>query len=428
MTDMTSNHPKTTGRTVPIKETITKIGGGYPDKLIIFKIPSSKYWWVRYYTEGKVLKKSTKLEDKRKSLEFGKKFYEDILLRQRNLLPLGNSPSFERVSRELLIEQSQLIERGERSSKLNINDKQKLEKDILPYFKGMNVKDVTYKHLDNYITTLRQRKLKPPTINNHLSLIHKILSLSERENLIDRLPTFPRVKRKDSPRGWFNNDEYKLLLKTVKEVIQDKTVVRSHQITDEMRLLITFMVNSFLRPSDVKNLKHRNIQVIEKEHTYLRIQTDESKTVNTPIVTMESCVGIYKDLLEFQKENNRPHGKDDYVFFPHLKGQGKDTKTKKRNPDKEENRDFALQTMRRQFDYILNKCDLKTTPNSEPRTLYSLRHTCIMFRLTMGESIDLLTLSRNCRTSVGMIERFYGKPLEGEMNIGKIQSTRFKTS
>ena len=41
-----------------------------------------------------------------------------------------------------MIEQEQLIERGERSSKLNINDKQKLEKDILPYFKGMNVKDV----------------------------------------------------------------------------------------------------------------------------------------------------------------------------------------------------------------------------------------------------------------------------------------------
>ena len=335
MTDMNSNPIKSTGRTVPIKETITKIGGGYPDKLVIFKIPSSKYWWVRYYTEGKVLKKSTKLEDKRKSIEFGKKFYEDILLRQRNLLPLGNSPSFERVSRELLIEQELLIERGERSSKLNVNDKQKLEKDILPYFKGMNVKDVTFKHLDNYISTLRQRNLKPPTINSHLSLIHKILSLSQRENLIDRLPTFPRVKRKDSPRGWFNNDEYKLLLRTVKEIIDEKTIVRSHLITNEMRLLITFMVNSFLRPSDIKNLKHRNIQVIEKEHKYLRIQTEESKTVNTPIVTMENCVGIYKDLIEHQKQNNRSVGKDDYVFFPHLL-----------------NRDFSLQTMRRQFDYL----------------------------------------------------------------------------
>lgn len=409
MTDMKIKTIRKTSGTVPIPETITKIGKGFPDKLVIFKIPSSRYWWVRYYTEGKVLKKSTKTEDKRRGIEFGKKFYEQILIRQHNLLPLGSSPSFERVSRLLLTEQEQLIERGERSPKMNINDKQKLEKDILPFFKGMNVKDVTYKHLDNYITQLRQRKLKPPTIKSHLSLIHKILSLSQRENLIDRLPSFPKVKRKDSPRGWFNNDEYKLLLKTVKQCIDEKTIIRSHQITDEMRLLITFMVNSFLRPSDIKNLRHRNIQVIEKEHKYLRIQTDNSKTVNTPIVTMENCVGIYKDLLEFQKESKRGIGKEDFVFFPHLP-----------------NRDFTLQTMRRQFDYILDRCEMKTTSNGDPRTLYSLRHTSIMFRLTMGESIDLLTLSRNCRTSVGMIERFYGKPLEGEMNIGKIQSSKYK--
>jgi site-specific recombinase XerD len=290
---------------------------------------------------------------------------------------------------------------------MNVNDKQKLEKDILPFFKGMNVKDITYKHLEKYISHLRERNLKPPTINNHLNLIHKILKLSERENLLDRIPTFPKVKRKDSPRGWFNNDEYKLLRKTVVELIKKKTIVRSHQITDEMRFLITFMVNTFLRPSDIKTLKHRNIQVIDKEHKYLRIQTDTSKTVNTPIVSMEDGVEIYKDLVEFQKNNGKPRGKDDYLFFPNLL-----------------NREFSLQTMRRQFDYILNECELKTTSNNEPRTLYSLRHTSIMFRLTMGESIDLLTLSRNCRTSVSMIERFYGKPLESEMNVGKLQSRR----
>ena len=47
-----------------------------------------------------------------------------------------------------------------------------------------------------------------------------------------------------------------------------------------------------------------------------------------------------------------------------------------------------------------------------------------MFRLTMGESIDLLTLARNARTSVEMIDRFYAKPLQAEMNVGKLQSMR----
>ena len=82
--------------------------------------------------------------------------------------------------------------------------------------------------------------------------------------------------------------------------------------------------------------------------------------------------------------------------------------------------------MRRQFEWILDKAGLKIAPGGEPRTLYSLRHTAIMFRLTEGDNIDLLTLARNARTSVAMIERFYAKPLSGEMNVDKIQSKRVK--
>jgi len=404
---MTNLPPKTRNRTVPIPESKSSVGRGYPDKLLIFKIPASQFWWVRYYTQKKILKKSTKTENKKDAIEFAKKFYEDILLRERNLLPLGSSPIFEKIAQELLIEQSQLIERGERSEKLNINDRQKLEKDILPRFGGMNLKDITYKHLNQYVSELSQRKLKPATINNHLNLVHKVLALGQRESLIATIPQFPKIKREDSPRGWFNVQEYELLRKTIKNEIKEKTIIRSHQITDEMRLLVTFMVNTFLRPSDIKDLHHRNIQIIDDENTYLRIQTDTSKTVNSPIVSMQDAVGIYKDIVTFQEKMGRGHKKDDYVFFPHLL-----------------NRDFALQTMRRLFDHILEVADLKHTPTGEPRTLYSCRHSAIMFRLTMGESIDLLTLARNARTSVGMIERFYARPLEGEMNIDKIQSMR----
>ena len=215
------------------------------------------------------------------------------------------------------------------------------------------------------------------------------------------------MKREDSPRGWFNLDEYELLKKTIKNQINIKTNIRGHEITNEMRFLVTFMVNTFLRPSDIKHLRHRNIQVVNDKNTYLRIQTDSSKTINSPIVSMQDAVGIYNDLVKFQTNVNRGIKKDDFVFFPHLT-----------------NREFALQTMRRQFDHILDIAHLKNTPTGEPRTLYSCRHSAIMFRLTMGESIDLLTLARNARTSVSMIERFYAKPLQGEMNIDKIQSMK----
>jgi hypothetical protein len=60
----------------------------------------------------------------------------------------------------------------------------------------------------------------------------------------------------------------------------------------------------------------------------------------------------------------------------------------------------------------------------QTRTLYSLRHTAITFRLLYGKGIDLLTLARNARTSVEMIERFYSSNLTAEMNIEMLQSKR----
>ena len=37
-----------------------------------------------------------------------------------------------------------------------------------------------------------------------------------------------------------------------------------------------------------------------------------------------------------------------------------------------------------------------------------------------------MKLARNARTSVEMIDRFYAKPLSGEMNIAMLQSRRRK--
>jgi site-specific recombinase XerD len=356
---------------------------------------------------GKIIKKSTKTAHKTEATTFAKKFYEDILLRERNLLPISESPSFERCARELFAEQANLIARGERNAKLNLNDETKFNADLLPYFGKFHVRNITYKLIDGYIAKIAQRGLKPATLKTHLVLIHKILAFAQREHLIDSIPTMPKIKMQDSTRGWFDHDEYALLRKTTVAAIKASVVVRYHPITDEMRLLITFMTNTFIRPSDLKNLRHRNIQVVENGNTYLRISPESSKTVNTPIVSMEDAVGIYKDLLTHHEKMGNSATANDFLFFPALK-----------------NRDFALQTIRRQFDAILDIAKLKRSPSGEARTLYSLRHTAIMFRLTKGQSIDLLTLARNCRTSVEMIERFYARPLSAEMNIEKIQSKK----
>jgi hypothetical protein len=114
---------------------------------------------------------------------------------------------------------------------------------------------------------------------------------------------------------------------------------------------------------------------------------------------------IFQQVTEYNKELGFGNP-DDFVFFPHLK-----------------NREFALQTVRRHFDHCLTIANLEHSAGV-PRTLYSLRHTAAMLTLTLGDSIDLLTLARNMRSSVSMLERFYVRHLSAEMNVEKLQSRK----
>jgi len=73
---------------------------------------------------------------------------------------------------------------------------------------------------------------------------------------------------------------------------------------------------------------------------------------------------------------------------------------------------------------VLEVTSLKLSTSGETRTLYSLRHSSIMLRLLFVRTVDTLTLARNARTSPEMIDRFYAAPLQGEINVGELQSKR----
>ena len=93
-----------------------------------------------------------------------------------------------------------------------------------------------------------------------------------------------------------------------------------------------------------------------------------------------------------------------------------------------DDRDAAVVVLSQHFNKILVATGLKHGDLGQERSLYSLRHTAIMFRLLYGKGIDLLTLARNARTSVQMIEEFYASHLTAEMNIGLLQSKRSRSA
>jgi len=87
-------------------------------------------------------------------------------------------------------------------------------------------------------------------------------------------------------------------------------------------------------------------------------------------------------------------------------------------------RDYALKQFQRQFEILLALSGLGHGTTGEPRSMYSLRHTSIMYRLLYGGTINTLVLARNARTSPEMIDRFYARPLSGAMNIDQLLARR----
>ena len=145
-------------------------------------------------------------------------------------------------------------------------------------------------------------------------------------------------------------------------------------------------------------MKHKHIEVVRGKHVYLRMNLPETKRHSQPIVSLRPAVRVYECLLAYRGEHGYG-GAEDYIFMPQLK-----------------NREHALAVLNFFFHWVLEKAGLEKGPLGQSRTLL------------YGQGIDMLTLARNARTSVNMVERFYASALSGEMNVGLLQSRRGRSS
>ena len=435
-------------RTNPKADTLYPIPN-YPKKLVIYQLDASPFWWVRYYHNKRILRKTTKETDKRKAVEFAKRFFEEIVA--GNLASLTaqqrNVSKFTDCAYAMLEAQQHRMERGEITRITQDNDEWRLKKHIIPHFGSKMVAEVDYFLVEKFLATLTKEKLSSATLTAYIGLVRKVLSYAQLRGVITALPRLPKVKREDEPRGWFRLDEYRRLVQkardmagtdyeirrvvykegdetraelvTVKASSKNKqgVQVRRFTISRELRNVIVFMVHSFVRPTDLKHLQHKHVTIVEDTEQrikYLRLDLPKSKAHDGQIVTMKTAVNVYRRQteehygLDKARKLNKPPP-NDYVFLP-----------------KQLNRDKALKELQKQISVALLACKLKQGAKGEERSLYSLRHTSIMFRLLYGEGIDLLTLARNARTSPEMIDRDYARHLSAEMKIDIIQSKRKK--
>ena len=300
----------------------------------------------------------------------------------------------------------------------------RLRAHIVPLLGDVPAQSFATSDAQRLIDRLGERGFSSTTIAQYLVLLRKVVMHGVHIGVLRDVPAFPKVKVRSQPRGSFSVAEYRAITRTARSLrghahpVLDQLAAGERfwiarellAMPDELPWLIRWMVNTFVRPSDIKLMKHKHIEIVRSKHVYLRMNLPETKRHSQPIVSLRPAVRVYECLLAHRRE----HGfgaADDYLFLPQLK-----------------NREHALAVLNFLFHWVLEESGLEKGPLGQSRTLYCLRHTAITLRLLYGQGIDMLTLARNARTSVNMVERFYASVLSGEMNVGLLQSRRGRAS
>ena len=410
-------------RTVPIPASITPVPG-YPSKLVIFQTAASHYWQVRCFLKGKTHKQSLRTTNRGVAFRAARDFFhaKTAELYGQTIVERPETGNLfkDLVTPMLALEQARM-QRGEFSEAGLRILQNRLQKTILPFFGERPLQQIGYATLSDFVGHLSREGLSSTTIQQHLVATRKVLKHAQTLGVIPNVPSTPAIKISSKPRGSFSLGEYRQLVRTARQQMGQRIAIHSTErskrgadkleryavVSADLHKLIGFMVNSFVRPSDIKNLQHKHVTVVRGQHVYLRLNLPESKKHDKPIVTLAAAVHVYERLVLM----NRARGyasPDDYLFMPEMADRKK-----------------AVEFAGYQFQHILDTAGIGgNVANGKTRTLYSLRHTCITFRLLYGKNIDLITLARNARTSVEMIEKFYSSNLSAEMNIDLLQGKR----
>jgi len=419
-------------RTVPIPSTITRVPG-YPDKLCVYKMQASKYWQVRCWIAGRTYRRSTKTQNLRQAQSFARTVYEEWLAENYRATPdtksdgqaraphASQAPApvrFGALAEQMFANEEGRVGRGEWSRGSLQVLRNRLDSFILPRWGAAAPLDVNYQSLLDFINSMSDRH-STTTISQYLVAVRKVLRHAVSAGHLEALPDFPKVKVLTKSRGAFTPTEYRCIIRKARSLrgvrhpdsgaeIRIKYKVRlSEQIMPpDVAWAIGFMVNGFIRPSDLKTLKHKHVEIVRGDNTYLRLTLPETKSHGKPIVTLFPAVRIYEQIVK----NNAQRGMakpDDYLFKP-----------------QQRDRHYMLAVLSFHLNWVLGLTGLKHGAHGQPRSMYSFRHSSITFRLLYGQGIDLLTLARNARTSVDVINTYYASTVTGEQNIALLQSRR----
>lgn len=392
--------------------------------LAIYKQGRSPYWYARAYVpfEGRYNQViSTKTESEREARKIAEDFFIECLIKKRAIggdLPVGAKPpkdlryAFASLADEFVTSREKRAGKDLRAQR-GATDTRKLveaKNGLKAFFGKQDITTITTGRIREYLVFAEEQstkgELSASTRSKHLVTLNLILKAAYEKQLLLTLPILPKQKTVDNPRPWFDQAEYRKLWMTARKLAKEAADVGDESKAkhyEELHDFVVFMVNTFLRPSEWANLRHRHVkEVVDGDTPHISITVADGKTKPRMVYSMPKGLDVYQRVSARTGSN-----RDNYLF-----------------KNQYFNRKTALSKMRADFENLLKAADLEVDGFGKKRTMYSLRHSAIMFRLLLGDNVDYQTLVRNAGTSIDQLHRFYASHLDPVMNLGNLQSFR----
>jgi integrase len=376
-------------------------------KVTLYK-RDGRFWQCAASVGGKQYRATTKKEELPQAEDAAEDWYLELRgkFKRGDLgkLEEANSEKTFAVAAEQFIREFPIITEGQRNQQYVDGHIRRIRKYLIPFFGDKGLSKVTSGLIQEYridrMEKCKAERGKPParnTMHQESVALRQVLKSALRHGDLSALPDMSqpyRTNSKISHRAWFSPEEYKLLYKATRDRVENPRRKKFQADYEDLHDFVLFMVNTGLRPDEVKRIEFRDVKIVNDR--------DSGETILEIDVRGKRGVGFCKSMpgavhpFERIKKRRKPAPTD--LVFP--------------------TRHHDL------FNTILGEINLKFDREGQRRTFYSLRHTYICMRLMEGA--DVYQIAKNCRTSVKMIEDFYASHIKNMVDASVINVRRAK--
>ncbi|MEI8286787.1 MAG: site-specific integrase [Actinomycetes bacterium] len=320
-----------------------------------------------------------------------------------------------------------IINKGEVSERWVAGHQSRLTAHLRPYFGDKWCDEIDGGMAQAYrLFRMRNgRNGKAParnTLNSEITTLNHVLGTAFRSGAMLSLPDLSppfKSSTKVGVRPWFSPEEYKVLRQATADNARKTKRDEDRWYAEQLHDLVLFQANTGLRPDETKNLQFRDVAMVKDDSTgelILEISVRGKRGVGF-------CKSMPGAVKPFQRLLNRPK------WTP----QGRKPRSQKKLAEWESKERPAPAlpgptdvifpgSYLKLFNKILDRTGLKFDRDENPRTMYSLRHSYICFRLSEGA--DLYNIAKNCRTSVEVIQKHYASHIKDLLDASAINTRR----